>query len=437
MAFATDPVAAREAACRVVRSLREAGHVAYFAGGCVRDELLGLRPTDYDVATDAHPQRVRQLFPRARLVGAAFGVMHVPFASANPADARGSTEVATFRREGAYSDQRRPDSVEFTDAPTDAQRRDFTINALFLDPFAPESHVDVRGQRVLVHGRVIDFVHGLADLHAGVIRAVGTPDARLAEDHLRALRAVRFSARLGFPIEPATASAIRTHAARLAGVSRERIGDELRRMLLGPARARAAEILESLTLDAPALTEATAAGPRPVLAALPPDAPFHQALAAWAIDRAANPALLLERPTAVALAARWRKALCLSNDETDGLRDLLLTRAELLTLWPTATIARQKRLIHHHSFFHAHQLLRPNHPAEYQSISEQTARLGLVPKPEGLPLEPLVTGDDLVLLGFRPGPGFKILLDRLLDAQLEGVFERKDDGLELARRWGV
>src|SRR5690606_2867641 len=181
----------------IASTLRSHGHIAYFAGGCVRDALLGHPPTDYDIATDATPDRVQSLFDRTAAVGAHFGVVLVK--------RRGVTvEVATFRSEGPYSDQRRPDSVTFSDPESDAQRRDFTINALFLDPLAGGHQSD--------GGQVIDFVGGQRDLQQKVVRAVGDPDQRLAEDHLRALRAVRFAARLGFRLDEPTAEAIRRHA---------------------------------------------------------------------------------------------------------------------------------------------------------------------------------------------------------------------------------
>jgi poly(A) polymerase len=263
MARAADPIRARAAAEAVVRALRRKGHEAYFAGGCVRDELLGLHPTDFDVATDATPPVVRSLFRGTHEVGEAFGVLLVPQDAC-------VIEVATFRAEGAYSDSRRPDSVRFSTPADDAARRDFTINALFLDPLAPAE----AGSGAA--GRVIDLVGGLADLRAGVLRAVGDPDARLTEDHLRALRAVRFASRLGFEIEPATASAIARHAAELRGVSRERIGQEVRRMLTHPARARAAAIMQQLGLDAAALNEPA---PAPADPASPPALPSLASLA--------------------------------------------------------------------------------------------------------------------------------------------------------------
>ncbi|QKK09997.1 MAG: CCA tRNA nucleotidyltransferase [Planctomycetota bacterium] len=270
---------ARGTAASIVRRLREAGHVAYFAGGCVRDELLGLDPVDYDVATDARPDAIQAMFRKTAAVGASFGVVLVK-------EAGGVVEVATFRSDGPYTDNRRPDRVEFADAAHDAERRDFTINALFLDPLAAEDSASI-------HGHVIDHVGGMADLRARVIRAVGDPERRLAEDHLRALRAVRFAARFGFAIEQGTASAIREHASDLEGVSRERVGDELRRMFLAETRAEAAGLLDELSLDGVVLGVVPTAARGSALAGLAPGeflgepvaVSFPAALAALAFDR--------------------------------------------------------------------------------------------------------------------------------------------------------
>src|SRR5882724_7855964 len=199
----------REDALVVLKRLREAGHVAYFAGGCVRDLLLGAEPKDFDVATDAPPSRVQELFRNTQAVGAAFGVILVRQGGSQ-------IEVATFRADAGYDDGRHPSKVRFTTAEEDARRRDFTINGLFLDP---------------VGGQVIDYVRGQDDLRAGVIRAIGNATERFEEDSLRLLRAVRFAARLGFEIEPGTAAAIKAHAPQLKRISPERIADELRVML--------------------------------------------------------------------------------------------------------------------------------------------------------------------------------------------------------------
>lgn len=403
----------REAAVAIARRLRDAGHEAYLAGGCVRDELLGLVPEDYDVATDATPERVASLFRTAALVGAHFGVMIVR-------DRGVVTEVATFRTEGPYSDHRRPDHVEFADARTDAQRRDFTINALFLDPLAPP---DAEG----VRGRVIDFVGGVADLRARVLRAVGDPDSRLSEDHLRALRAVRLAARLGFAIEPKTAAAITRHAAALKGVSRERIGDEIRRMMAHPSRAAAADLLSQLTLEHAVLGARTAPS-RSLLCHLPPEAAYPLALAAWALDRE-------HHPDPDTTAREFRRRLCLSNDEYRHLRDLLSLLGTLEHDWPNMTHAQRKRTAASRLFAHALLLLGLLDPATAGQRRAEVERLAS--EPGGLAPDPLLTGDDLVAAGYKPGPSFGRILEGVYDAQLEGRVTTKESALELARHLGV
>ena len=222
--------ALRDFALSIVRRLQAANFEALFAGGCVRDERLGIEPSDYDVATSARPEQIRELFGRGRTIpiGESFGVMAV-------IDARRklTIEVATFRRDAAYSDGRHPDAVAFSDAEHDAQRRDFTINGLFYDP---------------VRDQTIDYVGGLRDLQTGWIRAIGTPRDRFSEDRLRMLRAVRFAVRFDFQIERQTHDAIFALAAGLSAVSRERIGNELRLMFAHPRRGRAFADLRSTGL---------------------------------------------------------------------------------------------------------------------------------------------------------------------------------------------
>ncbi|RYD46116.1 MAG: CCA tRNA nucleotidyltransferase, partial [Verrucomicrobiaceae bacterium] len=207
---------ARSTAVALAKRLKDEGHIAYFAGGCVRDRLLGKMPKDYDIATSAIPEQVLKLFPGSNEVGAHFGVVI--------AKSHGHhVEIATFRTDGSYRDGRRPETVSFSTPQEDSQRRDFTINGLFEDPET---------------GEVIDFVGGQADLAAGILRAIGDPTARFAEDSLRLMRAVRFAVTLGFEIEPGTWAAMCEHADGLARISPERIRDEFSRMIVLPKRAR-------------------------------------------------------------------------------------------------------------------------------------------------------------------------------------------------------
>ena len=235
---------AEQAAHTILRTLREHGHQAYLAGGCVRDYLLGLAAKDFDVATAATPAEITALFPRSLQVGAHFGVVVVPLEIAGETVA---TEVATFRHDGSYTDGRRPDAVRFSiDPREDVIRRDFTVNGMLLDPFATgTAHT------------ILDFVGGRKDLAEHRLRTIGSPTQRFAEDKLRMLRAVRFAARLGFAIDPETAAAIRGHAAEIAQVSPERIRDELTRMLTEGHARRAFELLDQTGLLAEVLPEVT------------------------------------------------------------------------------------------------------------------------------------------------------------------------------------
>lgn len=400
----------RPVATSIVRSLRDAGHEAYFAGGCVRDEILGLAPDDYDVATSARPDDVRRAFRNVNEVGASFGVLLVR--------ERGQVvEVATFREEGVYSDKRRPDQVRFSTAEADARRRDFTINALFLDPLedGPPHARSPRG------GRVIDHVRGLADLHGRIVRAVGDPEARLAEDHLRALRGVRLSSRLGFEIDPRTADAIARHARDLEGVSRERIGEEVRRMLMHPTRAVAAGRLQALGLDAPTLGDHHLAAPLRALTAIPEIADYPTSLAAWAMDRGAADA-----------ARRWRAALCLSNDDRDALRECLSGVAMLEGDWDRLGVAARKRAAASTWFVRALAVVRARDTSLAAAVDEDLATL----RADGIGVAPapLVTGDDLVAAGHAPGPAFKAALDGAYDDQLEGRVQDRAGALAAAER---
>ena len=216
----------REFAISVVERLQQAGYQALWAGGCVRDEVLGLSPQDYDVATSATPDEVRRLFRRSIAVGASFGVVEVLGPRDHPTPL--GVEVATFRSDVSYSDGRHPDQVVFSSAREDALRRDFTINGMFFDP---------------VRRELVDYVNGQADLEARILRAIGEPRQRFMEDKLRLLRAVRIAARFGLEIEPATAAAMKRMAGEITVVSAERIAKELRQMLVHPRRVRGMNLL--------------------------------------------------------------------------------------------------------------------------------------------------------------------------------------------------
>lgn len=397
-------LSAREAASRIVDRLVEHGHTAYLAGGCVRDRLLGIEPEDYDVATDASPDRIKSVFPGSRGVGEAFGVMLVRVGGH-------TVEVATFRSEGAYPDGRRPESVRFTTAEEDAERRDFTINGLFEDPRT---------------GALVDFVGGKRDLDDRLLRAIGDPSRRFAEDHLRLLRAVRFAARFGLEIEPETARAIRALAPRLGSIARERIGGEIRRMLGEPARTRAVALLEEFGLDAVVLNEPARRSVGERLARPPESVPVAWALAAWSLDRI-GAGLSTDVPTGH--VQRWRDALLLSNADTDEMLAVLDVRRRLRPFDALPTHTR-KRLAAHPGSAGARWLLA----ADDASLGERIAAwIGGLGEADVSP-EPFVTGDDLILLGLVPGPRFRELLDELYDAQLDGRVTERTSAIELAHR---
>ncbi len=435
---------ARQAAVAVVRILREAGHQAYFAGGCVRDALLGKAPQDYDIATDARPDRVRELFRRSRYVGEAFGVVLV----SKPGDRADhhhdhprlrdgrwvhTIEVATFRTEWGYADGRRPTGVDFCDAENDARRRDFTINGLFEDPLAGADEA-----------RIIDHVGGRRDLQAGVIRAIGDPDERFGEDYLRLLRAVRFAARLDFQLDRATARAMRRHAADLVKISRERIGQEVLAMMTGPRPARCIRLMQRLGLDGAVLSEAPQRWPLPTVVAAGRIARQERLgamtlLAAWIIDRhlhdLAPDHVTLEvfmTHTLGPLLSRWRGALCLSNDQRDRLKQTLLALPEALH-WPSLRVARRKRLLARSTWPATWALLRSVRTKEGMvAVVRQIERDAPSLLGEGVAPIPLVMGDDLVAMGIVPGPQLGRLLESLYDHQLENIAATREKLLKLA-----
>jgi tRNA nucleotidyltransferase/poly(A) polymerase len=414
---AADPRLARQFAVDVVRHLREGGHQALWAGGCVRDQLMGQLPKDYDVATDAVPDRVREVFGKRRTlpIGASFGVITV----LGPKGA-GQIDVATFRRDAAYSDGRHPDSVSFSDAEHDAQRRDFTINGLFFDP---------------LEDRVIDFVGGQDDLDRRVIRAIGDPLARIAEDKLRMLRAARFAARFDFVIEDRTLAAIKQQARELIIVSAERIAAELRLILTHPNRARGIELLAETGLLEVILPEATSLLENPdqwsrsiAISAGLHTPTFAMALAALLREIAASggvanlPRLVFDR---------WR----LSTDELTGVEKLFseepIIRAARAQPWPklqrVLTAPRVDELL---GYCEAVARVVDGSTAEIDFCREKLAL-----PPELLNPPPLITGDDLKQLGIPPGPAYRELLDAIRDAQLQSEIDSRSDALERIKNW--
>jgi len=400
------PRSAYDAARFVLDKLREAGHVALFAGGCVRDMLLKREPKDYDVATDAVPERVRAIFPRSNQVGAKFGVMLVRKYGHD-------IEVATFRSDGDYTDGRHPDQVHFGTDREDALRRDFTINGLFFDP-AGEA--------------VIDYVDGQADLDAGVIRTIGDPLQRFAEDHLRLLRAVRFAAKLSFEIEPATSAAIAAAAPKLLSISPERIWMELSQILSAPSRAVGWNMICRLNLS------------RYLVANWQPDASRHGVVVRRlaALGEAPVPPVLGLAAILVAESSgdlvQLTKALRMSNREGNALG--WLCRALSRVHNPgTLELADLKQLMANEHWPSLLLLLRADllaSDADLAAYNQMTARASKIP-PDAVSPPPFVTGDDLQALGLPPGPEMGGILDELYRAQLGERITTREVALEFAQ----
>ena len=405
--------ATKSTALWVLRRLRRAGHQALLAGGCVRDMLLGQRCTDYDVATDATPDQVRRLFRHVLLIGAKFGVAMVVHGGKK-------VEVTTFRSDLSYSDGRRPDAVRFTTAEQDAQRRDFTINGMFYDPLAD---------------KVIDYVRGQADLRSGIVRTIGHPADRFAEDYLRMVRAVRFAVRLGFTIEPATAEAICRFAPRIVAISGERIFDELTKMLALPSAAQAVGLLEQLRLLGPILPELADAEPR--------TRAIHR-LAALA--RRKDPVLSLAAlladlpPKSISrILRRW--------GASNQLRDACCWLAEHLGDWPRAGRPTQpgqpgmalcdfKRLLGSEHFGRLKLLwaVEEKRLAGGAQCARQIARRAAAIPTDQIAPPPLVTGADLMALGLAEGPRLGRILRDLYDAQLNEDFATRAEAMERTRQ---
>jgi tRNA nucleotidyltransferase/poly(A) polymerase len=419
------PPCSREDAMEVLRRLRDAGHVTYFAGGCVRDLLLGIEPKDYDIATDAPPPRVRKLFPRTQAVGAAFGVVLVR-------QNQSVIEVATFRSDGEYLDGRRPETVRFTRAEEDAQRRDFTINGLFLDPLT---------------NSVVDYVGGQADLAARRLRAIGDPRARFREDHLRMLRAVRFAARLGFEIESATADALRAEGPQLKRITPERIAEELRMMLIPSTRAQAWKMLWQYGLITELFRHFPGSGgemipaERSIFLNLPATSiEFSLALAAAVVcyRRAQQPQTelqwLMAEDDVKRTVRTLRQTFRLSNSELDAIEGTFEGLGRLLRR-PAPTLATLKRFLAMETSAMSIELMRAVAKAgvEVDWIAMLERQLAPLIGTEVAP-PPLLTGDDLTALGYQPGPLFKRVLTAVYDEQLEGRITNREEAIEAAKK---
>ena len=430
-------MSALKSAAALARLLTAAGHTAYFAGGCVRDKLLGLSPKDYDIATSATPAEVLKLFPKSNEVGAHFGVIIVKHEGHY-------IEIATFRTDGSYKDGRRPDTVTFSTPEEDAHRRDFTINGLFENPET---------------GEVIDYVKGLPDLEARLLRAIGTPSHRFQEDALRLLRAIRFSTTLGFPIETVTLAAIKENNHLLEKISSERIRDEFSKIITSPNRRRGLELLVETSLIAlfiPEILPMIGCEQPPewhpegdvythtciMLEMLEPDAPLALCLATLLHDIAKPPTQTFDEES---------NRIRFNGHDAMGaeMAEAILSRLK----YPNAIIRDSAHMVSRHMQFMNVQQMRkaklkrfmsePTFPEEMElhrvdcassngftdnyiflnQKAEEFASEPLIP-------EPLVTGRDLLERGLKPSPRFKEILEEIQTEQLENRLTTREEALE-------
>jgi poly(A) polymerase len=434
----------REFAIDVVRCLQEAGHQALWAGGCVRDELLGLVPKDYDVATDARPEQVRKLFRRTIAVGASFGVVEVLGPKIDGAFLK--VQVATFRTDGTYSDGRRPDEVVYSTAEEDAQRRDFTINGMFFDPLA---------------GKLVDYVGGQADLHAHVLRAIGDAKLRFEEDKLRLLRAVRMATRFELIIEPETEAAIRRMAPEIHVVSAERIAEELRQLLVHPRRVRGLNLLLDLGLAEAVLPEIVAMVGVPqglpsapagdlwqhlmaVLDFIGPAPSFPLAMGTLLHDvgkprtmgRTADRYTFYHHEHVGArIAAHIGERLRLSNAELDRIV-WLVEKHQYLADAPQMRTAKLKMTLAHPGIRELLTLHRADALASGRAVAHVDYCERLLEEWTEADLNPelFLNGHDLMRRGIPRGPLYKRLLDALREAQMEGTVKNSGQAWELVER---
>jgi poly(A) polymerase len=454
----------KSAAISVIRTLREHGHEAYLVGGCVRDLLLGREPADYDVSTDATPREVMRIFPETYAVGAQFGVVLVPIDGLTAKDLEAEAahdpvetpieaakhkaiEVATFRNDGVYSDGRHPDEVRFSKtAEEDVQRRDFTINGLLLDP--------------LNNDQVLDYVGGRADLEAGVIRTIGDAERRFTEDKLRMLRAVRFAARFGYEIEPKTMAAIQRLAPEIHQVSRERIREELTKMLTENHAKRAFEMLDQSRLlheVLPEIEKMKGVDQPPeyhpegdvfvhtllLLDQLPPNPSRTLAWGALLHDVGKPPTFRVAPDrirfdghveVGVAMARDICHRLRMSNDDTEQILALVQNHMKFADTpkMKESTLKRFMRLPQFDEHLALHRLDCLSSHADlslYDFVRQKQAET----PPEEIRPEPLISGNDLIALGYQPGPLFREILSAVEDQQLEGKLASREAALEFVK----
>lgn len=445
--------ATKQYAAEIVRMLRARGHQAYFAGGCVRDLLLGREPADYDVATDATPRQVMKMFPQTFAVGEQFGVVLVPGPETGSDDSTithekvHAIEVATFRSDVGYSDGRHPDEVRFSKDPKeDVRRRDFTINGMMLDPATAQ---------------ILDFVGGRDDLQAGIVRAIGDPERRFTEDKLRMLRAVRFAARFEYAIDPATLSAIRRLAPRIDQVSCERVREELTKMLTEGRARRAFELLDSSGLLREVLPEIAAMKgvEQPPQFHPEGDVFVHTLLLlekleagtsktlAWGalLHDVGKPATFRVAPdrirfdghvdVGVKMAAEICHRLRFSNHETDQILALVDNHMRFgnVQRMKQSTLKKFLRLTAFDEHLELHRMDCLSSFGQLDSYNYARERLRSMP-PEAIRPKPLVTGRDLIAAGYEPGPRFKEILGAIEDAQLEGRIVSAEDAMEYVLR---
>jgi len=446
----------KDFATSIVRTLRDRGHQAYLVGGCVRDLLLHREPADYDVATDATPNEVMHIFPDTYAVGAQFGVVLVPLPEGDVAskDVTGhasskgnAVEVATFRSDIGYSDGRHPDQVRFSKDPReDVERRDFTINGLLLDP---------------VNTEVLDFVGGRKDLEARIIRTIGDPERRFAEDKLRMLRAIRFASRFGYAIVPSTFGAIQSLRSHIHQVSQERVRDELSKMLMEGQARQAFLLLDESGLLHEVLPEIEAMKgiEQPpqfhpegdvlvhtllLLDKLPHPCPLTLAWGALLHDVGKPPTFRVAPDrirfdghveVGVKMAEEICQRLRFSNDDTDQILALVANHMRFANVqqMKESTFKRFVRMPRFDEHLQLHRIDCQSSHGDLTFYNFTREKMAEIP-PDAMRPTPLITGRDLIEAGHAPGPNFKKILLAVEDRQLEGRLQNKEEAMAFVRR---